>query len=67
MLVLVVMASLLFSPRAGHYRRHHCTLPPALSAWLILTGSFHLASTGIPTGSLSDWLNATLTIFWWGW
>jgi GAF domain-containing protein len=61
MLVLVVMASLLFSPRAGIIAVIIGTVTTALAAWLILTGQFHLASTGIPTGSLSDWLNATLT------
>ena len=61
MLVLVVMASILFSPRAGIIALIISTVTTAIAGWLILTGQVHLTSTIIPTGILSDWISAALT------
>ena len=61
MVVLVVMASILFSPRAGIIALVISTVTTAIGGWLILTGRIQLTSAGIPMGILSDWISAGLT------
>ena len=61
MVVMVVMASILFSPRAGIIALIISTITTAIGGWLILTGWVQLTSSGIPTGILSDWISAGLT------
>jgi GAF domain-containing protein len=61
MVVLVVMASILFSPRAGIIALIISTVTTVIGGWLILTGQVQLTSAGIPTGFLSDWISAGLT------
>jgi GAF domain-containing protein len=61
MLVLVVMASLLFSPRAGIIALIISTVTTAIAAWLIITARVQLTNTGLPAGTWSDWLNPSLT------
>ena len=61
MVVLVVMASILFSPRAGIIALVISAITTAIGGWLILTGRVQLTSAGIPTGVLSDWISAGLT------
>jgi GAF domain-containing protein len=61
MLVLVVIASILFSPRAGIIALIIATVTTAIAGWLILTGRVQLNTTAIPTGALSDWISAALT------
>ena len=61
MVVLVVMASILFSPRGGIIALIISTVTTAIGGWLILTGQVQLTSAGIPTGILSDWISAGLT------
>ncbi|MGA7194825.1 MAG: hypothetical protein WBW94_14455, partial [Anaerolineales bacterium] len=61
LLAFVIMASLLFSPRAGVITTIIGTLTTVIAGWLILTSQYKLTSNSVTPSDFGNWITGILT------